>query len=98
MNYVSALIYCWRLQQVNSAYRDQEISQEQYKVLHIWAEQLNCRVCKGSRSKSCNLQRQMKQGYLFLVEAYKNIHCTYLDLFIFFSIRGMGEEDDTEVD
>lgn len=38
----------------------------------------------------------MKQGYLFLVEAYKNIHCTYLDFF--FSIRGMGEEDDTKVD
>lgn len=70
-NYMNGLIYCWRLQEVNPAYWSSNISQEQYKAFHTRAEQLKCRVYKRSWSKHINLQRQVKQGYIFLVETDK---------------------------
>lgn len=93
-NYMNSFLYCWRLQEVTPAYWGCEIPQKQYKAFHTRAEQLKCQVYNRSWSKHINLQRQVKQGYIFLLETYKrNIPCNYLD----FSTLGAKGEGDAKV-
>lgn len=72
-----------------------KVCQEQCKMSHPWAEWLTYLVCRSAWFKHWELQRQVRQGNLFLVETYRNIPCNYSD---FSPMKGKGKGDDAKAD